>query len=120
MGWVRTPLNVVGEYQLEGGDLDGARFDAELMFPQQIKDILTNLKSGNLTTITDLPESESQSAVQKGPVQQRTLRVNVVQGTGPRGLLVTLYFDEKTGLLARELRYSQNVDRPGAGGGRFL
>ena len=29
----------------------------------------------------------------------------VVQGTGPRGLLVTLYFDSKTGLLARELRY---------------
>jgi hypothetical protein len=107
VGWVRTPLNVVGEYQLDGGDLDGARFDAELMFPQQIKQILTNLKSGNQTTISDLPESESQSAVQKGPVQQRTLRVNVVQGTGPRGLLVTLYFDAQTGLLARELRYSQ-------------
>src|SRR5204863_8806996 len=29
-GWVRTPLNVVGEFQLVGGDLDGARFDAQL------------------------------------------------------------------------------------------
>lgn len=109
VGWVHTPLNVVGEYELEGGDLDGARFDAQLMFPQQIKEILTNLKSGNQTVITDLPESESQAAVQKGPVEHRSVRVNVVQGTGPRGLLVTLYFDEKTGLLARELRYSQTA-----------
>ena len=31
--------------------------------------------------------------------------VDVVQGTGPRGLLVTLYFDKQTGLLLRELRY---------------
>src|SRR5262249_17531045 len=42
-GWVRTPLNVLGEYQLNGGDLDGARFDAQLSFPGQIKTILTNL-----------------------------------------------------------------------------
>lgn len=107
VGWVRTPLNVLGEYQLAGGDLDGARFDAELMFPQQIKQILTNLKSGNPTTITSLPVSESQAAVQKGADTQRSARVNVVQGTGPNGLLVTLYFDEKTGLLDRELRYSK-------------
>src|SRR5579863_1047196 len=26
-GWVRTPLNVLGEFQLSGGDLDGARLD---------------------------------------------------------------------------------------------
>src|SRR5579863_9791021 len=25
-GWVRTPLNVLGEFQLSGSDLDGARF----------------------------------------------------------------------------------------------
>ena len=30
--------------------------------------------------------------------------VDVVQGTGPRGLLVTLYFDRQSGLLLRELR----------------
>jgi len=110
VGWVRTPLNVVGEYQLEGGDLDGARFDAQLMFPQQIKQILTNLKSGNPTAISDLPVSESQAAIQRQQGQAtgpRTYRVNVVQGTGPRGLLVTLYFDQQTGLLTRELRYSQ-------------
>lgn len=109
-GWVRTPLNILGEYQLRGGDLDGARFDAELMFPQQIKQILTNLKTGNPTTISDLPVSESQAAIQRQQGQAtgpKSYRVNVVQGTGPRGLIVTLYFDEKTGLLVRELRYSQ-------------
>lgn len=109
-GWVRTPLNVVGEYQLEGGDLDGARFDAQLMFPQQIKQILSNVRSGNQTSISDLPVSESQAAIQRQQGQAagpKTYRVNVVQGTGPRGLLVTLYFDQQTGLLVRELRYSQ-------------
>jgi len=105
-GWVRTPLNVVGEYQLIGGDLDGARFDAQLSFPGQIKQILTNLKTGSPTTISDLPVSHSQAAVQANAAGGKTYTVDVVQGNGPRGLLVTLYFDKTTGLLARELRYS--------------
>jgi photosynthetic reaction center cytochrome c subunit len=105
-GWVRTPLNVVGEYQLIGGDLDGARFDAQLSFPGQIKQILTNLKTGAPTTISDLPVSHSQAAVQANAAGGKTYTVDVVQGNGPRGLLVTLYFDKTTGLLARELRYS--------------
>jgi photosynthetic reaction center cytochrome c subunit len=106
-GWVRTPLNVVGEYQLIGGDLDGARFDAQLSFPGQIKQILTNLKTGSPTTISDLPVSHSQAAVQANAAGGKTYTVDVVQGNGPRGLLVTLYFDKQTGLLARELRYSE-------------
>ena len=105
-GWVRTPLNVLGEYQLEGGDLDGARFDAQLSFPGQIKQILTNLRTGQPTTIGDIPESQSQAAVQKNRAQVKSYKVDVVQGTGPRGLLVTLYFDRQTGLLVRELRFS--------------
>src|SRR5262245_49635498 len=59
-GWVRTPLNVLGEFQLTGTDLDGARFDAQLSFPGQIKQILTNLKTGPPTSITDLPAPASQ------------------------------------------------------------
>ncbi len=104
-GWVRTPLNVVGEYQLLGSDLDGARVDAQLSFPGQIKNILTNLKSGPPTTITDLPAPTSQSSVLQGGVGNQSHVVDVVQGTGPRGLLVTLYFDQQTGLLLRELRF---------------
>ena len=104
-GWVRTPLNVVGEFQLIGSDLDGARVDAQLSFPGQIKSILTNLKSGPPTTITDLPAPTSQASVLQGAVGNQSHLVDVVQGTGPRGLLVTLYFDQQTGLLLRELRY---------------
>ena len=106
VGWVRTPLNVLGEYQLTGGDLDGARFDAQLAFAGQIKQILTNLKTGPRTSITDLPAPDSQSSLQKDVTLDQTHTVDVVQGTGPRGLLVTLYFDAQTGLLVRELRYS--------------
>jgi hypothetical protein len=107
-GWVRTPLNVLGEYQLNGGDLDGARFDAQLSFPGQIKQSLTNWKTGPPTAITDLPAPDSQSSLQKDVTLGQTHRVNVVQGTGSRGLLVTLYFDRDTGLLLRELRYGNS------------
>src|SRR5881397_4353580 len=99
-GWVRTPLNVLGEYQLTGSDLDGARFDAQLSFPGQIKQILTNVKSGPPTTITNLPNRDAPPDATSG----QNHSVNVVQGAGPRDLLVTLYFDTQTGLLLRELR----------------
>jgi photosynthetic reaction center cytochrome c subunit len=102
-GWVRTPLNILGEFQLVGSDLDGARFDAELSFPGQIKQILTDLKAGPPTTITDLPAPDSQASLQH-ELTSGSYNVNVVQGIGPRGLIVTLYFDRKTDLLVRELR----------------
>src|SRR6266566_8736469 len=107
-GWVRTPLNVLGEFQLTGTDLDGARFDAQLSFPGQIKQILTNIKSGATTTITDLPAPTSQASLQKDITLDQSHAVNVVQGTGPRGLVVSLYFDRETGLLLRELRYGNS------------
>jgi photosynthetic reaction center cytochrome c subunit len=106
-GWVRTPLNVLGEFQLTGTDLDGARVDAQLSFPGQIKEILTNLRTGPPTSITDLPAPSSQSSLQQG-VTSETHVVDVVQGTGPRDLLVTLYFDKQNGLLLRELRYGSS------------
>jgi photosynthetic reaction center cytochrome c subunit len=107
-GWVRTPLNVLGEFQLSGGDLDGARLDAQLSFPGQIKQVLTSLKTGPPGTITDLPAPTSQASLQKDVTLGQTHDVDVVQGSGPKGLLVTLYFDRKTGLLLRELRYGSS------------
>ena len=107
-GWVRTPLNVLGEFQLAGSDLDGARFDAQLSFPGQLRQILTNVKSGPPTSITDLPAPSSQSSLQKDVALGGTHAVDVVQGTGPRGLLVTLFFDRQSGLLLRELRYGNS------------
>jgi len=103
-GWIRTPLNVLGEYQLSGSDLDSARFDAQLSFPGQIKQILTNVKSGPPTTITDLPNRDAPPDTTSG----QNHSVNVIQGNGPRDLLVTLYFDTQTGLLLRELRYGKS------------
>jgi len=104
-GWVRTPLNVLGEFQLSGSGLDGARLDAQLSFPGQIKQILTNLKTGSPTSITDLDAPASQSSLQQDVTLGQTHSVDVVQGTATRGVFVTLYFDRQTGLLLRELRY---------------
>jgi photosynthetic reaction center cytochrome c subunit len=84
--WFATPLTVIPMYELTGAELDGARLDAQLGFPGQIKQVLGNWRVGQPTVIND-----------KG--------VNVVQGTGPRGLLATLYFDKETGQLTRMLRY---------------
>ena len=108
-GWLRTPLTVLNEYQLTGGELDGAALDAELSFPGQIKQALTNMRVSMPVTISDLPGPTSQTAqeVSMAAVGQDRL-VNVVQGTGPRGLLTTLYFDQQSGLLLRMVRYGKS------------
>jgi hypothetical protein len=66
------------------------------------------LKSGPPTSITDLPAPSSQASLLQDATSEQTHVVDVVQGTGPRGLLVTLYFDKGTGLLLRELRYGNS------------
>ena len=105
IGWLRTPLTVLGEYQLTGGELDGARLDAQLSFPGQIKQILTNLRVGPPTAISDLPAPVSQTLLTPTAMFGQEREVQVVQGNGPRGLLVTLYFDRESGLLLRMVRY---------------
>lgn len=108
-GWMQSPLTVLTEFELAGGDLDGARIDALFSFPSQIKQVLSNLKVSLPATISDLPGPSSQTGQDKGTeaVGQDRL-VNVVQGTGPRGLLVTLYFDQNSGLLVRMVRYGKS------------
>jgi hypothetical protein len=108
-GWLETPLTILGRYELTGGELDGARLDAQLAFPAQIKQVLTNLRVSIPTSISDLPAPSSQASTEVSMVaigQDRL--VNVVQGTGPRGLLSTLYFDQETGLLLRMVRYARS------------
>ena len=106
-GWIKTPLAVLTDYQLNGGELDGAKLDAEMSFPGQIKQVLSNLRVSLPTTISDLPgpSSQTKSETAEGLGQDRL--VNVVQGTGPRGMLATLYFDQKSGLLLRMVRYAR-------------
>ncbi|HZP49477.1 MAG TPA: photosynthetic reaction center cytochrome c subunit family protein [Vicinamibacterales bacterium] len=88
-GWLTTPLAVVHKYELTGSELDGAKVDAELSFPYQIKTALTNLHVGPVATIKDQD-------------------VQILQGTGPRGMIVTLYFDKTSGLLTRTVRYGRS------------
>jgi len=87
-GWIATPLAVVAKYELGGSERDGARLDAMLSFPAQIKQALTDLRVGPPTTIDDKD-------------------VTVLQGNGPNGSLATLYFDDKSGLLVRTVRHGR-------------
>jgi photosynthetic reaction center cytochrome c subunit len=107
--WMETPLTVLGEYQLTGGELDGTRLDAQLTFPGQIKQILTNLHVSLPVTISDLPGPSSQTSnpISMAAVGQDRL-VNVVQGTTTGGTLATLYFDQQSGLLVRVVRYAKS------------
>ena len=85
-GWIKTPRGLLGEYELIGSELDGARFDAQLAFPAQIKQALTNWRGSATRSIGDRD-------------------FLAIQGTGARNLLVTLYFDPQSGLLSRMVRY---------------
>jgi Photosynthetic reaction centre cytochrome C subunit len=85
-GWIKSPRSLLGEFELTGTEWDGARLDAQLAFPDQIKTALTNWKVGVLESMGDKD-------------------VQVLQGSGPRGVLATFYFDKDSGLLLREVRY---------------
>jgi hypothetical protein len=88
-GWFATldrPLPLMS--MTPGAEIDGARLDAMLAFPGSIKQALTDWKTGfPPTTIDDK-------------------LVNIIQGTGAAKTRVKLYFDDKTGLLTRQVRYS--------------
>ena len=75
---------------LTGGDLDGAKLDAALAFPARIKQALTRWRVGFPAIIDDRP-------------------VQLVQGTSGDGRYpVNLYFDNQSGLLVRQVRYSDS------------
>jgi photosynthetic reaction center cytochrome c subunit len=86
IGWIKTPLSVLGEYQLSGSEFDGARLDAQLSFPGQIKQVLTNLRTLDSATIDGKA-------------------CDVVQGDSQRRTFATLFFEKGTGLLVRTIRF---------------
>jgi photosynthetic reaction center cytochrome c subunit len=88
-GWIKSPRGLLGEYELAGSELDGQRLEALLAFPGQIKTALMGARAGN-------PESVNGKDA------------NIVQATGPRGVLATLYFDQQSGLLVRMIRYGKS------------
>ena len=107
-GWLRQPLTVLSEYELTGGELDGARLDAMLSFPAQIKETFKNLRVSMPQTITDLPGPSSQTGQEAASNAPKERLVNVVQGNGPHDTLATLYFDQESGFLVRMVRYGKS------------
>src|SRR4029453_6100193 len=45
-GWIKTPGGLLPDFDLIGEELDGARLEAQLAFPGQIKQVLTNWRVG--------------------------------------------------------------------------
>ena len=89
VAWSAVPHKPVPVLMLAGSELDGAKLDAELMFPARIKDTLTGWRAGSPAEIDDKP-------------------MQVVQGSRPGGLLATFYFDSESGLLTRLVRYANS------------
>ena len=80
-----TPVTLIS---LVEDSLDGVRLDAQLAFPGQIKEVLTDWQTG-------FP-----------PLSIDDRRVDVIQGMTPDGNRVKLFFDNETGFLVRSVRYS--------------
>ena len=88
-GWIAAldrPVHLIP--MLPGAEFDGGKLDAVLGFPGGIKQALNDWKVGFPVTTIDDKE------------------VNIVQGMGAGKTRVKLYFDDKTGLLTRQLRYA--------------
>jgi len=89
-GWTTSAgtLLPLPELALTGGDLDGAKWDAELSFPLQLKQVVHQWRAD--TTAIDDKE------------------VDVIEGTtaGVETEPVKLYFDKQSGLLVRIVRYT--------------
>jgi hypothetical protein len=83
-GWIASPDRPVGLLTLTGGNLDGARIDALVSFPGQLRQAFSQWRVG----ATSIDDKE----------------VQVLQGTNPRQAPVNFYFDQ-AGLLVRIVRY---------------
>jgi photosynthetic reaction center cytochrome c subunit len=93
-GWIAGPQIAgpaipVPVLALTGGDLDGLKLEADLGFPNSIKQALSQWRVGLQTDIDDN-------------------QVEVVQGNTPGGAFATLYFDANSGLLVRVMRYTDS------------
>ena len=81
--WIAAPDRPVGLLALTGGNLEGAKIEALVSFPAQLKQAFAAWRVGS-TSIDDKD-------------------VTVLQGTNPRQPPVNFYFDQ-TGLLVRVVR----------------
>jgi photosynthetic reaction center cytochrome c subunit len=90
-GWIAAPATdlPVTLTALSGGDLDGARLDAAIALPSQIKQMLHQWRASSPASIDDR-------------------EVDVVQGSSDERYPVNLYFDSQSGLLVRLVRYADS------------
>jgi photosynthetic reaction center cytochrome c subunit len=88
-GWIASVEKPVGLLPLlPGAELDATKMDAALWFPAGIKQALTDWRSG--FPIANIDDKD----------------VTIIQGTAAGGSRIKLFFDNQTGLLVRQLRYS--------------
>lgn len=88
-GWIAAPLRPVPVLALSGQELDGLKVDVSLSFPAQIKQALAKWRVGPPAVIGDRD-------------------VQLVQGTTATGATVSLYFDDQSGLLVRQVRFADS------------
>jgi photosynthetic reaction center cytochrome c subunit len=88
--WWQIPLTVTPQYSLNATLLEGARFDAAMAFPWKIRTFFNNWRVSYPTAIDGT-------------------EVDVIQGNTTAGMIGTLYFDKKTGLLKRYIRYANTT-----------
>jgi len=96
VGWGQIPLTVTPQYQLNATLSDGAKFDAAMAFPWKIRSFFNNWR-------VSYPISIDGSDVW---VVQGNLPARLGEATGMIG---TLYFDQKTHLLKRYIRYANTI-----------
>ena len=89
--WLVAPLSdrPVALTEITGQELEGLLVESRVVFPSQVRQSLTTWRVGFPTVIGDRD-------------------VHVMQGTTAGGAVVTLCFDQETGLLTRLIRFSES------------
>jgi photosynthetic reaction center cytochrome c subunit len=90
-GWIAGPVSErpIPLIELTGSDLAAAKLDAAIWFPAQIKQTLTAWRGASSATMNGHD-------------------VQMIQGTADGRHPVNLYFDSKSGLLSRVVRYTES------------
>jgi len=89
-GWIAASDKLMRVLPLSGGDLEGAKVDASLSFPAQIKQEFKWRTGFPSVSIDDKP-------------------VQVIQDASGGETGVKLYFDKQSGLLVRQVRYADTA-----------
>ena len=89
--WLSTvgTLMEVPVVPLSGAELQGAKLEASMAFPGQLRELLTDWRTGFATTLID------------------DRLVHVVEGTEVDDTPVKFFFDRETGLLVRMVRFAE-------------